>query len=234
MTMSQLLQLPDADAWASVRDYLIAATAKDCSLMLCMQRQTPACSATTNISEMPPEDMPHAGPGRARDPDHNEPQSREVYVGENLLHGNAKQAPAGRLTDARAPWTPSNADAAHPDATNAHAHAASSTINALNCDMDNHSPSNIQMDPKGTHPEHSLQARGMSVSSTAAEGEAARDHLGAQNPAELPMSIHGHVQCVNGSMFGYALVVVDLDRKAATKIPKHHALDVEIMQHALN
>ncbi len=161
MSKEDLLQLSLPEACAAVRDYLIAASAKDCSIMLCMQHLVQ--------SEKTALDQP---------PQHSSCMSADmVYAG-----------PA------------SGSDAACKQ------QASSDTCGPLH---------DIQSAP-GRAPVHDMTSLCSSAS--------------VCWPAESPVGIQGRFCSADGLWHGFALVVVDLDQKAAAKIPKHYALDLQMMQ----
>lgn len=221
LTQDQLLQLPETEACAAVRDYLIAAAAKDCSLMLCMQRMTPARSCMAAASDMTCEDLVQASPGVA---------GRAGSASPEMLPKQDCQAAVRHHADDGALST------SYPRA--ALADATGPTEDTGVCPGDGKF-GQIQQTPEegrtGLAPGESLTtlpAGNATDFQAAAEIANCLNHSRPTNAAPLLGGVHGCLDGNNGTRFGYALVIIDLDRKAASKIPKHYALDAEIMQHA--
>ncbi|KAK9835468.1 hypothetical protein WJX74_000849 [Apatococcus lobatus] len=227
LTTDQLLQLPAAEAHSALRDYLIAATAKDCSLMLCLQRLTPTDSATAHILDksainfgMPPEDAPCARPDAVRRPDLRIDHDRTKTDVADMLHVDVSQASGLCYGEACADISDT---AAH-----AEPHSIGGSRNSKQGNADKASG------PGDSRLKDYPQAGRMNSSSAAAGGEAIHDGLRQSVLTATPVGIQGFLQADDGSRIGFALVVVDLDRKASAKIPKHYALDLEVMQQAFS
>lgn len=236
LTGDQLLQLPEAEACAAVRDYLIAAAAKDCSLMLCMQRMTPAHPRTAHgktPQDATPEDATQASLGVGGSTACREVAGRAVSGSAELLPMQGHQTAARHHADV-ATRRMGGERSALTDA------AGPTDDDAAVCSM-----TAVSREPKETRTEGlpgpaescsliDLAAGNMKVKEIQAAADAVTglNHPRPSSNARLPVGLQGWVDVLDGSRVGYALVIIDLDRKAASKIPKHQALDAEIMQHA--
>ena len=169
MTQEQLLQLPMYEAYAAIREYLIAATAKDCSLMLCMQRLVPAGQPGMEVSLQDAACLPR------------------------------QHAHEDNVADA----------AAHQE---------------LGSDLHPEQPKQVEVEGLAQMPAHDCNFGGADV------GAICGDYRQMPWPSESSVGLQGSFRTTDGSCFGYALVVVDLDKKAAAKIPKHQLLDQEMMR----
>lgn len=195
MSLVQLLQMPVNEACDALRDYLIAATAKDCSLMLCMQRllspehltaaahsQTVTAEASSHLDQM-------------REQQSCRPETLAAESSCQCFQGGTAHAAAGSCC---------------------YEGTQQSAGSSRQSQHENQSTSGDGVPAAATN----LWEPSMS-------GRPSSSRLHSEFPG-----LAGCCKTASGRCYGYNLVVVDLDRKAVAKIPKHHALEEEIMQAA--